>query len=176
MRCCPPHTMGLGRQFAKGFPSSCLFAAPQLQGSLLSCHRPGAPMAAKGWRQSPSGTERCPHPSPFPREGINTPHAEAQAPHFPPCTPELGRAWRGHTHHSDGHHPMNGELGPAAFSQIQRCRSLGPAHWAGLMFPRLIIAQDPFDFDCHGLDGETANTSGGCHCPAHHLCCGSRGC
>lgn len=25
------------------------------------------------------------------------------------------------------------------------------------MFPRLIMAQDPFDFDCHGLDGETTH-------------------
>lgn len=174
MRCCPPHTVGLERQFAKEFPPSCPFAAPQLQGRLLSCHRPGAPMAAKGWRQSPSSTERGLHPSPFPREGINMPHTEAQAPHFPSCVPELSRAWHGHTHHGNAGdsscHPMNGELGPAAFSQIQKCRSLGPAHWAGLMFPRLIIAQDPFDLDCHSLDGETANTLGGCHSPAHHPC------
>lgn len=28
------------------------------------------------------------------------------------------------------------------------------------MLPRLIMAQVPFDFDCHGLNGETNNTSG----------------
>lgn len=85
-----------------------------------------------------------------------------------PCTSGLGRPWRGHTHRSSagvsGHHGMKGELGPAAFSQIQRCRSSGLVHWAGLMFPRLIMAQDPFDFDCHGLDGEMTHQGAATPC------------
>lgn len=68
-------------------------------------------------------------------------HAPRRAPGSPlssihtrqaPRTPGLSRAWQGHTHRSgagaSGHHPTKGELGPAAFSQIQRCRSSGPAH------------------------------------------------
>lgn len=77
-------------------------------------------------------------------------------PFFPICLPSsqtpvgLSSPWpAATTHHTKG------ELGPAAFSQIQRCRSSGASHGAGLMFPRLITAQDPFSFDCHGLDGQT---------------------
>lgn len=77
-------------------------------------------------------------------------------PHFspfasPPRTPQgLSSPWPA----AATHHPK-GELGPAAFSQIQRCRSSSASHGAGLMFPRLITAQDPFSFDCQGLDGQT---------------------
>lgn len=161
MRWCPASTTcGRAGKAACGGVSPVLpLCCTTAWGSLLSYHRPGAPMAAKGWGQAPSSTGMCLHPSPFPREGVSVPHADAQAPRFPPRTPHgLSRAWRGHTHRSgagvSSHHAMKGELGPAAFSQIQSCRSSGLAHWAGLMFPRLIMAQDPFDFDCHGLDGE----------------------
>lgn len=61
-------------------------------------------------------------------------------------------------------HHMNGELGPAAFSQIQRCRSSGASHGAGLMFPRLMTAHDPLDFGCQGLHRDTAHQ--GCRTPA----------
>lgn len=64
------------------------------------------------------------------------------------------RQCRMQVHSSAGassHHHLKGRLGPAAFSQIQKCRSLGPVHWVGLILPRLIMAQVPFDFDCHGL-------------------------
>lgn len=71
-----PHMQRLGRQFAKGFPPSCPFAAPQLERGSLELPQTRGCMGM------------CLHPSPFPaKPGVNMPHAEAQAPHFPTHTP-----------------------------------------------------------------------------------------
>lgn len=167
MRFCPASTAHSRAEktgpLQRGFPHLAPLLHHSLRGGLLSYHSPGTPVAAKRWRQAPAqgvpaslslSRGGCQH---APRRSLGSPLSSMDTPQAL-CTPGFVTVWQGHTHHSSAeacsHHHEKGELGPAAFSQIQRFRSSGPAHWAGLMFPRLIMAQDPFDFDCHGLDGE----------------------